>query len=91
MFDFTIRVEKGKDGWLISEVVELPGCRTQAKTLSELFKRTGEAAAAYLKTKNGCEALAIEADLRLNELKNKKVKAFTERDYKKFIQKKKRN
>jgi len=28
---------------LISEVVEIPGCHTQAKTMDELLKRTKEA------------------------------------------------
>ena len=41
--DFNIIIEKGQDGYLISEVVELPGCHTQAKTMDELLKRTREA------------------------------------------------
>ena len=40
---FNIVVEQGEDGYLISEVVELPGCHTQAKTYDELLKRTKEA------------------------------------------------
>jgi len=40
---FNIIVEQGEDGYLISEVVELPGCHTQAKTYDELLKRTKEA------------------------------------------------
>ncbi len=87
MLKFTINVEKGKDGWLISDVVELPGCHTQAKTLAELFKRTGEAASAYLKVKTSRGVLDIEVARRLEEIKGKKVKTFTEKDYKKFIQK----
>jgi len=47
---FTIVIEKGEDGYLISEVVELPGCHTQAKTLDELLKRTKEAISLYLKS-----------------------------------------
>ena len=46
---FTIIVEQGEDGYLISEVVELPGCHTQAKTYDELIKRTKEAVSLYLK------------------------------------------
>jgi len=45
---FTILIEEGDDGYLISEVVELPGCHTQAKTLDELMKRTREAISLYL-------------------------------------------
>jgi len=44
-------VEQDEDGWFISEVLELPGCHTQAKTLDELLKRTKEAITLYLKTK----------------------------------------
>ncbi|MEK6942023.1 MAG: hypothetical protein AABW85_04160 [archaeon] len=29
---FNVVVEKGEDCYLISEVMELPGCHTQAKT-----------------------------------------------------------
>lgn len=36
-------VVQGEDGYLISEVVELPGCHTQAKTYGQLMKRTKEA------------------------------------------------
>ena len=48
MKEFTVVIEKGEDGYLISEVVELPGCHTQAKTLDELMKRTNEAISLYL-------------------------------------------
>ena len=40
---FTILIEEGEDGYLISDVLELQGCHTQAKTLDELMKRTKEA------------------------------------------------
>ena len=46
---FNIIVEQGEDGYLISEVVELPGCHTQAKSYDELIKRTKEAISLYLK------------------------------------------
>jgi len=45
--EFNVIVEKGQDGYLISEVVELPGCHTQAKTLKELVERTEEAISLY--------------------------------------------
>lgn len=47
--EFNIIIEKGEDGYLISEVIELPGCHTQAKTFDELIKRTKEAISLYLK------------------------------------------
>ena len=43
MTNFNVIVEEGEDGYLISEVIELPGCHTQAKDLNELMKRTKEA------------------------------------------------
>ena len=48
---YTIIVEKGEDGYLISEVVELTGCHTQAKSYDELMKRTKEAIELYLSVK----------------------------------------
>ena len=45
---FTIIIEEGEDGYLISEVIGLPGCHTQAKTHDELIKRTKEAIELYL-------------------------------------------
>ena len=50
---FNIIIEKGQDGYLISDVVELPGCHSQAKTYEELLKRTKEAIELYLECKGG--------------------------------------
>ncbi len=47
---FTVIIEKGEDGYLISDAVELPGCHTQAKNLDDLLKRTKEAISLYLKS-----------------------------------------
>lgn len=49
--EFTIIIEKGDDGYLLSEVLEIPGCHTQAKTVDELLKRTREAIRLCLKAK----------------------------------------
>ncbi len=49
MVKFNILIEQDEDGWFVSEVVELPGCHTQAKTLDELLARTKEAISLYLK------------------------------------------
>ncbi|MDO8467445.1 MAG: type II toxin-antitoxin system HicB family antitoxin [Nanoarchaeota archaeon] len=43
MTEFNIVIEQGEDGYLISEVLGIPGCHTQAKTFDELIKRTKEA------------------------------------------------
>jgi|TARA_B100001971_G_C18177669_1_gene530857 predicted RNase H-like HicB family nuclease len=49
MTNFNVIIEKGEDGYLLSEVVELPGCHTQAKNMNELIERTKEAISLYLK------------------------------------------
>jgi predicted RNase H-like HicB family nuclease len=48
---YNIIVEQGFDGYLISSVIELPGCHTQAITYDELLKRTKEAIELYLDEK----------------------------------------
>ena len=45
---YTVLIEKDEDGWFVSEVVELPGCHTQAKTMDKLIERTKEAIKAYV-------------------------------------------
>lgn len=45
---YHIIVEQGQDGYLISSVIELPGCHTQAKSYDELNVRTKEAIELYL-------------------------------------------
>jgi len=52
MKNFNVVIEKGEDGYLVSEVIGLPGCHTQAKDLNELIKRTKEAISLYLKEEN---------------------------------------
>ena len=47
---YTVIIEKDEDGWYVSEVVGLPGCHTQGKTIDQLLKRTQEAIQAYLGT-----------------------------------------
>ena len=46
--EFNVIIEQGEDGYYISEVIELPGCHTQAKTLDELIIRTKEVIQLYL-------------------------------------------
>ena len=49
MAKFNVIIEEGEDGYFISEVVGLPGCHTQGKTLDELMERTKEAISLCLK------------------------------------------
>lgn len=52
---YTVIIEKDEEGWFLSEVVGLPGCHTQAKTIDELLQRTKEAISAYLDTQEESE------------------------------------
>ena len=47
---YNVIIEKDDDNWYVSEVIELPGCHTQAKTIDELLERTKEAIKAYLES-----------------------------------------
>ncbi|MBI2173144.1 MAG: type II toxin-antitoxin system HicB family antitoxin [Candidatus Aenigmarchaeota archaeon] len=52
---YNVIIEKDEEGWFVSEVVELPGCHTQARTKNELLERTREAIKAYLEDAEGVE------------------------------------
>lgn len=58
MTKYTMIVEKDEDDWLVSEVVGLPGCHTQAKNFDELISRTKEAIQAYLESDKEPEILS---------------------------------
>ncbi|MEK6826466.1 MAG: type II toxin-antitoxin system HicB family antitoxin [Nanoarchaeota archaeon] len=55
MGKFNVIIEKDEEGWFISDVVELPGCHTQARTIDQLIERTKEAIKAYLETEQESE------------------------------------
>ena len=65
---FNVIVEEGEDGYLISEVVGLPGCHTQAKSYDELLKRTKEAIELYLSVRKEDEPKAKFLGLQQLEL-----------------------
>jgi predicted RNase H-like HicB family nuclease len=44
----TVIIEKDKEGYFVGEVVELPGCHTQAKSLDELKEGIRESIELYL-------------------------------------------
>lgn len=52
---FTVIIEKDEDNWYVSEVVELPGCHTQGKSIDQLMGRTREAIMAYLESDKNFE------------------------------------
>jgi len=50
--DYTLVVERDPESsWLVAEVVELPGCYTQAPDFASLEKNVREAISVYLATK----------------------------------------
>ncbi len=48
MDEYTVIIERDEDGYYVGEVVELPGCFTQARSIEELLKRIKEAIELYL-------------------------------------------
>ena len=53
---FTVVVERDPESqWLVGEVVELPGCYTQAPDMPTLETNVREAIVAYLKTSDSDE------------------------------------
>ena len=65
---FNVIIEQGDDGYILSDVVELPGCHTQAKTMDELLKRTKEAISLYLKCKKVTEPIEYVKFLGLQQV-----------------------
>jgi len=45
---YTLKIEKDEDEYYVASVMELPGCHTQAKSLSMLIERIKEAILLYL-------------------------------------------
>jgi len=55
---YTVVIERDPESrWLVGEVVELPGCYTQAPDLPALESNIREAVCAYLKTSSPEEPL----------------------------------
>ena len=55
---YTVVVERdAESGWLVGEVVELPGCYTQAPNLPSLESNIREAISVYLNTASPEEPL----------------------------------
>jgi predicted RNase H-like HicB family nuclease len=54
--DYTVVVEQDEDGLYVGEVVELPGCHTQAKTMEKLMERMKEAVELCLEVKSDNKA-----------------------------------
>ncbi len=48
-----ISITDGEDGYLVTQAMELPGCISQGKTISEALANIKEAIELYLETKEG--------------------------------------
>jgi len=48
--DLTVIIEQDSEGWFIGTIPSLQSCRTQARTLTELYKRLQEVALLCLET-----------------------------------------
>ena len=66
---YTVVVERDPEStWLVGEVIELPGCYTQAPNLPTLELKIQEAISAYLKTalypRSHCQTLSAPGESR---------------------------
>lgn len=48
VYQFSVVITQDEDGMLMGQVTNLPGCHTQAKDLTTLYKRMQEAVELYL-------------------------------------------
>jgi len=72
MTTFNVIIEKGEDGYYISEVIGLPGCHTQGRTIEELMERTKEAIKLNLEVK-GSEFETNFVELQKIEVKDEQI------------------
>jgi len=77
MVDFNVIIEKGEDGFYISEVIELSGCHTQGKTIDELMERTREAIELCLEEKQDINIETSFIGLQKIEVPRKDVQITT--------------
>jgi len=55
MGEYTVIIERDEDGYYVGEVVELPGCFTQAKSIDELLRRIKETIELYIEEEGDIE------------------------------------
>ncbi len=67
--NFTVIIEQDSQGWFLGSIPALHGCRTQAKTLPELYKRLEEVALLCL------EEEKPESDAQFIGVQNLKIPA----------------
>ena len=73
MTEYNVVIEKGDDGYLISEVLEIPGCHSQAKTMNELIVRTKEAIELCLEVEQEEKSSPVKIPIKFVGLKKIEV------------------
>ena len=43
IYNFTVLIEQGEDGWYVATVPDIQGCYTQGKTVAQVLDRVKEA------------------------------------------------
>lgn len=59
-YQFAIVVTQDEDGVYVADVPDLPGCHTQAKALSTLYKRIEEAIELYLEVEKSKKKAVVQ-------------------------------
>lgn len=59
---FTVIVERDEAGYYVADVIELPGCHTQARSVDELMERLREAIELYLEVRGLGEARRTQGE-----------------------------
>ena len=67
--NFTVIIQQDSDGWFLGSIPQLHACRTQAKTLPELYKRLEEVAKLCL------EQEKPESEIKLIGVQNLQIPA----------------
>ncbi len=65
--NFTVIVQQDSDGWYLGSIPQIPSCRTQAKSLPELYKRLEEVALLCL------EEESPEKEIKLIDVRDIKI------------------
>ncbi len=64
MATYTVKYERDEAGWWIAEILEVQGCHTQGRTVSQARERIREALALFVEDKEAAAAKLVD-DVRL--------------------------
>lgn len=65
---FRVLVEKGLDGYFVGEVLDLPGCYSQGKSVTELMKNIKEAIEVYIETMADLNKKSVKKFFEIREV-----------------------